>query len=850
MNFDIFIKEFLEWYQKDEHSKNEDYYKDIINLPYLSQLSDNELISFFTKFGKEGGMIQSGGQRTASLFIDSITQIITEFKNRILEPFYENFEVEKWLDWAENVKYFGSGLSTIYLNRVDKEKFTVINKKSIEAYELLGYKLETKDLKSKYFSLNIIQQNLINKYPVIKNFYVADSISQFLIGENVGLKFYKELQCEKIVVKYINIYKNNTNINESYKWETVKYFQENWSGEIVDIKGFTNELLKLQTNLLHKFMVGTLKVFVDTYPNEFKNLLLYIYDEKLPIDERLGHFNKTCEFILKQIALINPKIKIRPDESVFAFFLTCRYPDTYYFYRSNYYEDYSKYIKSEIKGKNEKYFHYLELMEDFNQNFVKSNLEIQELTNQYLEKHNLELCQSLNILTQNVIYVGLSQNKEITEEPNDSNEDLFENDEAEIEIQTHETKYWIFQGNPAIYKIKEALKENALKTWAVNAHKNEIKIGDKIILWVTGEKSGCYALCSVLSDVIQIENDINEEKYYIDKSKNELQPRVEISIDFNFSENPVSKYELKQYNEFNNFIGGNQGTNFKATKDQYDKIKYLYFLRESNLEESVFNKYLKIINRKKQVIFQGAPGTGKSYLADIFAKYLIDNPNTQLEVIQFHSSYSYEDFIQGYRPTENGSFTLKNGVFLKFCEEAEKEPDKAFVILIDEINRGNLSKIFGELLYVLEYREKKIKLTYSPSTHFSIPNNIFIHGTMNTADRSLAMVDYALRRRFSFITLRTDYEIITKILEKKKCKLDINILVKNIENLNKQIVDNLSLGKGFEIGHSYFIKDENLDIYKLRSIWDYDICPLLEEYFIEDTSEIENLNNILFNNLS
>lgn len=273
------------------------------------------------------------------------------------------------------------------------------------------------------------------------------------------------------------------------------------------------------------------------------------------------------------------------------------------------------------------------------------------------------------------------------------------------------------------------------------------------------------------------------------------------------------------------------------------------FLGQSNLILETFDKYAKLVSHKNQVIFQGAPGTGKSYLANIFARYLTEDNPEQLEIIQFHSSYSYEDFVQGYRPNKEGGFTLKNGVFSTICNKAKNEPDKKFVIIVDEINRGNLSKIFGELMYLLEYRDQKIKLTYSPNTLFSIPSNLYLIGTMNTADRSLAMVDYALRRRFSFITLRTDYEIIAKLLKSNSCRLNIDILIQNIKNINKQIIENLSLGKDFEIGHSFFIKTKKLDILKLNELWEYDLKPLLEEYFFDDITEVANIKSVLFKNL-
>lgn len=417
-------------------------------------------------------------------------------------------------------------------------------------------------------------------------------------------------------------------------------------------------------------------------------------------------------------------------------------------------------------------------------------------------------------------------------------------------VKNRKTAYWVFQGNPKIYDIKKALHDKALKTWSVKAHKTKIKKGDKVILWITGNEKGCYALCTVTSDIMYNHIDIGEQEYFFDKADNQKRDAVTISIDFNFAEQPILKDSILDFAEFDDFKGGNQGTNFSATKEQYNKFKYLYFLQQSNLKATVFDEYLKLIKRKKQVIFQGAPGTGKSYLADIFASYLTNNKSENVEIIQFHSSYSYEDFIQGYRPTEKGGFSLKNGIFLNICRAARKKPSENFVIIIDEINRGNLSKIFGELLYLLEYRDKKIKLTYSPKESFSIPKNLHIIGTMNTADRSLAMVDYALRRRFSFLTLRTDYDVVKKILKNKNCEVDIKILTQNIAALNQKITSNLSLGKGFEIGHSYFIKEENLNYESLTALANYDICPLLEEYYFDEVSKVEELRNILFKDLA
>lgn len=267
--------------------------------------------------------------------------------------------------------------------------------------------------------------------------------------------------------------------------------------------------------------------------------------------------------------------------------------------------------------------------------------------------------------------------------------------------------------------------------------------------------------------------------------------------------------------------------------------------------------------RKKNIILQGAPGVGKTFCAKkIMYSLMNEKDDSRIEVVQFHQSYSYEDFIQGYRPNNEGKFTLKNGVFYNLVNEACKEYNRAklaneepkkFCIIIDEINRGNLSKVFGELMMLIESdkREKKwsLNLTYS-DTKFYIPENLYIIGTMNAADRSLSMVDYALRRRFAFINLQPAFnnEKFKQYLVEKE-KLDKQIvedLINKYIKLNDYIKE--TLGKDFMIGHSYFI-GQQLDIDNFDEVYidivNYEIKPLLEEYYYYDDEKIERALEII-----
>jgi len=273
-----------------------------------------------------------------------------------------------------------------------------------------------------------------------------------------------------------------------------------------------------------------------------------------------------------------------------------------------------------------------------------------------------------------------------------------------------------------------------------------------------------------------------------------------------------------------------------------DKITKKKILKEIFLKEEKFNQICSLLenSKKKQIIFQGPPGTGKTFVAQKIALYLTQSEN-RIETIQFHPSYSYEDFIEGYRP-KNGKFELEAGIFKLFCERARKDGDKKYVLIIDEINRGNLSKIFGELLYLLEYRDKKVKLTYSQEEFF-IPENVYIIGTMNTADRSLAIMDYALRRRFYFVDIKCETKRLEEWLKENGCTISVEELIGAIENMNKLIEEEMH-SKDFAIGHSYFMR-EGLDSDKLEEVINYEVEPLLKEYFFDKEGKAEEITGVM-----
>ena len=273
------------------------------------------------------------------------------------------------------------------------------------------------------------------------------------------------------------------------------------------------------------------------------------------------------------------------------------------------------------------------------------------------------------------------------------------------------------------------------------------------------------------------------------------------------------------------------------------------FLDEVFMSDDEYSQLVGILRNKKNIILQGAPGVGKTFAAKRLAYSMMGVKDIdRVMMVQFHQSYSYEDFIMGFRPTETG-FELKKGAFYNFCKKAEIDSDNDYFFIIDEINRGNLSKIFGELFMLIENDKRglPLQLLYSDEK-FAVPGNVYIIGMMNTADRSLAMLDYALRRRFAFFELRPGFE--TDGFREYRTTLDnekFNKLINCVESLNNAISADESLGDGFCIGHSYFcnLDAETIDDRCLSGIVEYELIPLLKEYWFDEPVKVKDWSSNL-----
>jgi 5-methylcytosine-specific restriction protein B len=258
------------------------------------------------------------------------------------------------------------------------------------------------------------------------------------------------------------------------------------------------------------------------------------------------------------------------------------------------------------------------------------------------------------------------------------------------------------------------------------------------------------------------------------------------------------------------------------------------FLQDTSITPEELNRYEKTIKRKKQIILAGSPGTGKTFIAQKFAKYLTSSQDGYFDFVQFHPSYTYEDFMRGLKPEiKDGSLTYNyaEGRFIQFCEKAQTEyQDLPCVFIIDEINRANISQVFGELMYLLEYRNAEI--TLSSGKTFTIPDNVLIIGTMNTADRSIALIDHALRRRFAFIKITPNYQSLRNKF--RDSDFPIEKLIAVLEGLNQRICDAMG-SKDYELGTSFFMTDNLSE--EIEDIWQMEVEPYLEEYFFDNQSQ-------------
>ncbi len=416
---------------------------------------------------------------------------------------------------------------------------------------------------------------------------------------------------------------------------------------------------------------------------------------------------------------------------------------------------------------------------------------------------------------------------------------------------TKDKRYWLLMSNPKIWSVSE-LAVGGTQAYTIRNENNKLR---RIPENFRDAQKGDLVFCYETTPVKQIVS-----LAVVSKASDG------ITIEFKKTEqlvNPIDRDDFANIAELKEmqYLKSSMGTFFKVTEPEAEILMELIreanpvvaveaeknktytrtdFLTDVFMDDEAFDDLVGMLLHKKNIILQGAPGVGKTYAAKRLAYAMMGEiDDSRVGFIQFHQNYAYEDFVMGYKPTEFGGFKLQNGIFYRFCIEAANNPEQKYFFIIDEINRGNLSKIFGELLMAIENecRGSKITLAYSNKL-FSVPENIYIIGMMNTADRSLALMDYALRRRFSFKELKPAF--MSNNFKRYQENLGSDLLdrlIQQIIELNNEIIDDDSLGSGFCIGHSYFcnLKDATED--QLKMIVKHDILPTLAEYWFDDKAK-------------
>ena len=621
---------------------------------------------------------------------------------------------------------------------------------------------------------------------------------------------------------------------EQYKWELLDKTESKSLLEVIGI------LSKEKINLIDSGrVIPVFKYLKEQHTEKFENCLKALTDKSIPLLDRLSAYKNTMR------SLCPTKFRVYAnDERTAATILTCVSPNTYTFYKDEVYRYLCDKLGVDTKNAGRKYEHFLELLNAIDKEYGD---EIQQIMTPETQKYRNR---PVLLAIQTVLWVMKKY-----EDDAKKSKGVSENTESVRAADSPKApqNYWWLVANPKIWSAQElavggtidyTLYSESGKKRKVFQNFLDARKGDFVVFYESSPTLQIVGLA-----VVERESD---GQTIVFKKTEGLESGIALS-------------EIKAVDELRNmqFLKNPQGSFYSLTADEYDYIEDL--IREKNpvmpakavmeytrkdflnevfsLSKDDYDNLRTLLLDKQNIILQGSPGVGKTFSAKRLAYSILgEKDDSKVQLVQFHQNYTYEDFVMGYKPNEDGGFYLRPGVFYNFCKRAQQHPDGKYFFIIDEINRGNLSKILGELMMLIEkdYRGETLVLPYNQE-EFSVPKNLYIIGMMNTADRSLAMMDYALRRRFSFFDMKPGFSTDGfKAYQRSLANEDFAKLVSAIIDLNKVIESDDSLGSGFCIGHSYLCNKTDVDRDWLKRVVKFDIAPMLREYWFDNDTKFNN----------
>lgn len=625
--------------------------------------------------------------------------------------------------------------------------------------------------------------------------------------------------------------------DEMYKWEAIRHFQENWdinSDKFLDMFMMaTDKTFNLLANM-NNYPRGMIKAFATEDAEAVRAMFINLFDDSKNLAERIEMFQASAE-----------ELRVKYDDGTWrqhyqtpnaiTTYLWLRYPDKYYIYKYSECRAIAKELNSDFVPKKGGATYNVEggiKLYDEIRNIVANDAELDQMLKNVLK----ESCYPDPKKITMTIDVGFFVSR-------------FYGQETGFDIESLKSDAKFSKWYAPVIETLLAMGGSGRRPEVHQRIIEDYKISEEELKNVNST-----GVPQVLNDVDWARNYLVYEGF-IEKAEGGVWTLTDLGKSVIMTDELASKLtakwiKIKMAEREHRFVPEMDLSPcyvYRDVSQENEPYTKEDFLRQVYITEERYHTLVALLKNKKNLILQGAPGVGKTFAAKRLAYSMMgEKDDSRVEFIQFHQNYSYEDFIMGYKPQEEG-FKLTNGIFYRCCLNAEDHPDKEYFFIIDEINRGNMSKIFGELLLLIEkdYRGTKATLAYSGKS-FSVPKNMYIIGMMNTADRSLAMIDYALRRRFSFFEMEPGFNSEGFKAYQAGLQNDtFNALIEQIIDLNREIKADDSLGEGFRIGHSYFCGQTECTEEWMKSVVYYDIIPMLQEYWFDDKQKVQRWENLL-----